>query len=607
MQRQSFWAHLLLILTVACGGGGGDGTPERDGGESPDGATMDASRPPSMRPDAGPPPECGNGIVERGEACDDENQEDGDGCRADCSAREPGHVCPEEGGECVPVDRCGNGLLEDGEECDDRNLESDDGCTDECDLETGWACPVPGAVCRAAMCGDGIIAGVEECDDGPENIGGGDGCDEACNLEPGYVCETVGEACRMVPCGDGVTEGTEQCDDTEEGEIDLPGDGCFQCFLEPDCTDGMCAANCGDGFVIGGLEAEDCDDGNTRSGDGCSATCVREDGFDCVLEELDLPEQVSIPIVFRDFRASHIDFENANAVDRNAVQRMLDADGKPRLREDYAGGTIDSQASFSQWYRNDPPHNMTVVSELTLDRQPNGTYLFQDDTFFPLDGTAFTTATPPEPEPEGHNFHFTSELKFWFTYDADVSPTLEFAGDDDVWVFINRRLAVDIGGVHGVQTESVTIDAAKATELGLHDGGVYEIVLFHAERHTSASNFKLTLSGFVQATTQCTPICGDAILTPSEVCDDGVNDGSYGSCTDDCLGFGPHCGDGNVQEDHEECDDGFNLGGYNECAEGCVWGPRCGDGEVQRDEGERCDDGNDIPDDTCHECQPTIG
>lgn len=37
-------------------------------------------------------------------------------------------------------------------------------------------------------------------------------------------------------------------------------------------------AGCGDGLV---LEAEACDDGNKLSGDGCSATCTLETGFDC--------------------------------------------------------------------------------------------------------------------------------------------------------------------------------------------------------------------------------------------------------------------------------------------------------------------------------------
>ena len=63
---------------------------------------------------------------------------------------------------------------------------------------------------------------------------------------------------------------------------------------------------------------------------------------------------------------------------------------------------------------------------------------------------------------------------------------------------------------------------------------MYGITLFQAERHTSGSNYKLTLNGFVHAISQCKSKCGDGIVAGDEVCDDGKNDGSYGSCAADC-------------------------------------------------------------------------
>jgi fibro-slime domain-containing protein len=228
--------------------------------------------------------------------------------------------------------------------------------------------------------------------------------------------------------------------------------------------------------------------------------------------------------------------------------------------------------------------------------------------------TNVMTATAPFPSTM-HNFSFTTEVKYWFKYSADLVATLDFTGDDDVWVFLNGHLSVDMGGWHvptngtlninagqiRVQTQTnaddtgvgpVTMKNGTAAQYGLTDGNVYQIQIFHAERQTEGSSFKLTLAGFNMTPSDCVTDCGDGMVGPGEECDDGMNLGTYNGCGAGCI-LGPRCGDAVVQDmDGEVCDDGVNAGTYGGCGPDCQPGPRCGDSVVT--DGEQCDDGMNV-------------
>lgn len=184
-------------------------------------------------------------------------------------------------------------------------------------------------------------------------------------------------------------------------------------------------------------------------------------------------------------------------------------DGKPVYDESHsydgvAGrtATTHGKAAFDQWYRDVPGVNKTVQVPLTLVDQGNGVYSYDSaqtgvpltasdprKQFFPIEGQGFgNTPRPPSPEGFDHNYHFTMELHTNFTYAG--TETFKFTGDDDVWVFVNGKLVIDIGGIHGVAQKEVSLPAV-AGAIGLVVGKDYALDLFQAERHVTGSNVRL--------------------------------------------------------------------------------------------------------------------
>ncbi len=158
---------------------------------------------------------CGDGFpLAPDEACDDGNQDDADQCHNDCT---------------LPP-TCGNAELDAGEQCDDANQVDTDACI----------------ACKKAHCGDGFVQqNVDSCDDGPESA--------TCNAD-----------CTLAMCGDlklNVSAG-ELCDLGVKNGIYASG-------CAGDCK-GM-GLKCGDGVVT--APDEKCDPQKPPPGAACTADC----------------------------------------------------------------------------------------------------------------------------------------------------------------------------------------------------------------------------------------------------------------------------------------------------------------------------------------------
>jgi fibro-slime domain-containing protein len=190
--------------------------------------------------------------------------------------------------------------------------------------------------------------------------------------------------------------------------------------------------------------------------------------------------------VVRDFPNGHPDFYHPGI--QNAIPGLvaddLDADEKP-----VSASGDNFTTNIAEWYRTLDGINMEFSYSIQLTDLGGGDYEYDNAEYFPMDEIGGGYGNDIDEYPD-HNWLFTTELKMEFQYES--GQVFTFRGDDDLWVFINHKLALDVGGIHVPVEDSVDIDEFNSTNaMGMVPGQKYPMHIFHAERNPTQSNFRI--------------------------------------------------------------------------------------------------------------------
>lgn len=209
----------------------------------------------------------------------------------------------------------------------------------------------------------------------------------------------------------------------------------------------------------------------------------------------------------RQFEWSECGYYN-KSLDQSMVEPELDSDYLPVA----IGGTLlpdrgVSGREFARWFNTSEGKSKNVPSVLNMIyKESDSSFRYENSSFYPLDDV---TVLSDSKGADGHNHLFTLSLGVPFKVLRSGDEQFEILADDDTWVFINNKLALDMGGIHDAVkgvfriTENGEVETAIGTEdfaysgikLDSSDSAIVRI--FHADRDSSSSVFSISFSNMI--------------------------------------------------------------------------------------------------------------
>lgn len=546
---------------------------------------------------------------------------------------------------------CGNGAIESGEACDDQNTANGDGCSSLCRIEDAFECSgAPRSSCHR-ICGNGVLNTGEACDD--HNPTAGDGCSPACRVELGFSCAGTPSVC--MNCGNGIVEGTESCDDGNQESNDSCSNTCRQIVsLAQTCTSTLSPVSLGSATTsIAVAEASTISfrdsaylvAGNTisrltKSGSTFSwvqevrlpnATIVRLQRVGDVLYAILSPWAPTITrtdsMVYRrdasgQWEALGSPFIATSALfSQNAPQilNLLSHDGvlyavvrnygnvfkynNDHTWSSLGGGALDGNAitggvgggialvNSAAWGAGNLLYAVLDVPPTTTLYYSNGTGWNWKNAIMP-DHVFQTIELNSQAFVVGISRYTTNYLVYAMNaLGAQFLTSVYYAPSPPNFVRADNQLFASNGQNSTVWYDGVTgpfsvRNSNNDPQYTINDGSVLLSVTLDATRKVAAINCKKFIFW----------VCGDGVVQGSEQCDD-ANQTNDDRCTNVCRMN--DCGDGIVQnndQSHEQCDDN-NRVNDDGCTNRCTL-PICLDGIVNQSS-EECDDGNSTNTDAC--------